>query len=162
MFSIEWGTMLYQLVLFIILFLLLRKYAFGPLMGVMQKRQEYVESQLAAAEKNRAEAEALLEEQRNVLQQARQEAQQIVERAKKQSEAEAEKILASAQQHAERMIEEARAEIEREKEKAVAELRDQVAGLSVLLASKIIEKELNEKEQAQEIEQFLKQVGDRL
>lgn len=159
---IEFGTMLFQVIMFLILLLVVRKFAMGPAMRVLEKRQENIETQIATAERNRAEAEALLEEQRKVLKNARDEAHQIVERAKKQSEVEAKQIMESANQRAERMIEDARSEINREKDKAVAALRDQVASLSVLLASKIIEKEMDQKQQQATIEQFMKQVGDRL
>lgn len=67
--------------------------------------------------------------------------------------------MAASQARAERMIEDAKLEINREKEKAIASVRDQVAGLSVLLASKIIEKEMSEAEQQDTIEQFMRQVG---
>ncbi|MBO8172011.1 MAG: F0F1 ATP synthase subunit B [Bacillaceae bacterium] len=154
--------MLFQVITFIILLLIVRKFAMGPAMSVLEKRQKHIEEQITTAEKNREEAQKLLEEQRAALKEARDEAHEIVERAKKQSEVEAKEILNSAKERADRMVEEARAEIEREKDKAVAELRDQVTSLSVLLASKIIEKELDEKQQQEVIDQFMKQVGDRL
>lgn len=156
------GTLLFQVVVFLVLLVLIRKYAMGPAMSVLEKRREQIENQILTAERSRSEAEALLEEQRKVLKEARDEAYLLVERAKKQSEIEAKEILDTAKQRSDRMVEEARTEITREKDKAVAELRNQVASLSVLLASKIIEKELSDREQQETIEQFMKQVGDRL
>lgn len=158
----EWGTMLFQVVVFLVLLWIVKKFAIGPAMGVLEKRQQQIENQISTAEKNRAEAETLLKEQKQALQQAREEAHQIIERAKKQSELEAKEILEAAQKRSERMIEEARAEITREKDKAVAELRDQVASLSVMLAAKVIEKELDQSQQQEVIDQFMEQVGDRL
>lgn len=160
--KIEWGTMLYQLLIFIVLLILLRIFAFKPLVGIMHKRQQYVEDQIQSAENDRQEAQTLLEEQRKVLQQAREEAQQLIERAKQQSQTEAEEIRKTAQANADRLLADARKEIEREKEKAVAELRDQVGTLSVMLASKIVDKELKEEDQEKDIQQFMQQVGDRL
>lgn len=160
--SLEFGTMLFQLVTFLILLVLVKKFAWGPAMSVLEKRQKHIENEILSAEKARQEAEQILAEQRAVLKQAREEAHAIVERAKKQSEIEAAEIIKGAEERSARMIEEAKNEINREKDKAVAALRDQVAGLSVLLASKIIEKEMSEQDQKETIDLFLKQVGDRL
>ncbi|MCK9906511.1 hypothetical protein MXD63_41795, partial [Frankia sp. Cpl3] len=86
----------------------------------------------------------------------------IIDRATKQASDEASRIAQEAQATAERMKADARAELSREVEKAKAELRDQMAGLSVLLAAKIIEKELDEAAQKATVDKFLAQVGDRL
>lgn len=157
--EIQLGTLLFQVVMFLILLALVSKFAMKPAMSVLQKRQEHIEGQIASAEKANAEAASLLEQQRAELKKVREEAQSILDRAKKQSDVEAQEIVAAAQERAERMIEEAKLEINREKEKAIASVRDQVAGLSVLLASKIIEKEMSQSEQQDTIEQFMRQVG---
>lgn len=159
---LEGGTLLFQVVLILILLALVSKFAMKPAMGILRKRQEHIENQIAAAEKANAESHAVLEEQRAELKKVREEAASILDRAKKQAEVEASEILAQSQQRAERLIEDAKIEINREKEKAISSVRDQVAGLSVLLASKIIEKEMTETEQQQTIDQFMRQVGEQL
>ncbi|MBN6187066.1 F0F1 ATP synthase subunit B [Aneurinibacillus sp. BA2021] len=151
--------MLFQVIMFLILLALVSKFALKPAMAVMQKRQEHIEEQIASAEKANAEAQSMIEQQRAELKKVREEAQGILERAKKQADVEGQEIIAASQARAERLIEEAKIEINREKEKALASVRDQVAGLSVLLASKIIEKEMSQAEQQDTIEQFMRQVG---
>ncbi|NGQ95558.1 F0F1 ATP synthase subunit B [Brevibacillus sp. SYP-B805] len=160
--SLELGTMLTQLIVFIILLLAVRKFAMGPIMAVMEKRRQHIENEIATAERSRQEAEALLAEQRRVLDEARSESKAILDRAAKQASDEAARIIAEAQATAERLKADASADIAREVEKAKAELRDQMAGLSVLLASKIIEKELDEAAQKEAVDKFLAQVGERL
>jgi F-type H+-transporting ATPase subunit b len=157
--SIEWGTMVFQLIAFIILMLLVSKYALRPMLNTMRQRQEHIDGQIKAAEKSRKEAEDLIKEQREALEKARLEAKEIIERAKAQKEREAEEIIAKAQERAESMIKEATNEIQREKEKALASLRDEVGALSVQLASKLIEKELDGKAQAELVGRYLEQVG---
>ncbi|WP_124728492.1 F0F1 ATP synthase subunit B [Staphylospora marina] len=157
--NLELGTMLFQLVAFLILMLLVSRFALRPMLNVMQKRQDYIEEQIRGAEKNRKEAEELLEKQREELNKARVEAREIIDRAKAQSEREAEEILKKAQERAERMIEEATIEIRREKEKALADLREEVAGLAVGVASKLLEKELDAKGQSRLVNSYLEQVG---
>jgi len=160
--SLEWGTLLFQLLVFLILLAIVRKFAMGPAIAVMEKRRQHIEKEITTAERNRQEAEALLAEQRRVLDEARLETKAIIERATKQATAEANRIVEEAKQSAETLKAQASAELAREVEKAKAELRDQMTGLSVLLASKIIEKELDEKAQKQSVDKFLQQVGDRL
>ncbi|RSL29683.1 ATP synthase F0 subunit B [Salibacterium salarium] len=157
-----WGDVVFSIVTFVILMLVLRKFAWGPIMNMMKQREEHVASEIETAEKNRQDAEKYVEEQRQELERAKDEAQSIIENAKKTSEKQGEDIIAQSRAEAERMKENALADIAREKEQAVAELREQVGSLSVMIASKIIEKELDEKEQEQLIEDYVKEAGDRL
>lgn len=154
------GDMLYQLVVFLILLALLSKFAWKPLMGIMKKREEHVASEIEAAEASRKEALQYLEEQRELVKQSRVEASQLIENAKKQGEAQREEIITQARAEAERVKESAKQEIVQEKEKAVAELREQVASLSVLIASKVIEKELSEADQEKLINEYIQEVGE--
>lgn len=162
MFSFSFGTMLFQVVAFLILLAIILKFGIRPMMNVMQKRQDHVDQEIEAAEKARQRQEQSVKEQKEALEEARNEAYQIVENAKKTAETQGDKMLENAKSQAERTLEEARSEIESEREKAVAALREQTAELSVMLASKIIEKELDQESQQAEIDQFIKQVGDRL
>ncbi|MDA3129963.1 F0F1 ATP synthase subunit B [Aliibacillus thermotolerans] len=148
--------------MFIILLLLLRKFAWGPIMNMMKEREEHIANEIDTAEKNRKEAEQYLEQQKEEINRAREEAQQIIETARKTSEVQGEEILSSARAEAERVKANALAEIEREKDLAVQELREQVGTLSVMIATKIIEKELDEKEQEKLIEEYVKEAGERL
>ncbi|MFV8826328.1 F0F1 ATP synthase subunit B [Alkalihalobacterium sp. APHAB7] len=160
--SINWFDAIYQLIMFFILMALLRKWAWGPIMNMMKQREEHIANEIDTAEKNRKDAVKYLEEQREAIKQARQEAQEIVENAKKLSAKQGEEIVATAKAEAERMKDSALAEIQREKEQAVSALREQVTSLSVLIATKVIEKELDEKQQDQLIQEYLKEVGEEL
>ena len=154
------GDIIVQLVCFIVLLALLRKFAWGPLIGIMKQREEHVASQIDEAEKTRAEAIQYLDEQRELLKQSRVEAQTLIDNARKQGDIQRDEIIATARTEAERLKENAKREIETEKEKAVTALREQVASLSVLIASKVIEKELTEADQDKMIQEYLKEAGD--
>jgi F-type H+-transporting ATPase subunit b len=160
--NIQWVSAVYQLAVFSILLVLLRKYAFGPIMDMMHKREEHVANQITSAEKNREEAEKYLVQQREEIKNARAEAQSIIANAKKLSEQHSEEMVKSTKLAAERMKESALAEIKREKELAVSALREQVATLSVLIATKVIERELDDAAQAKFIEDTLKEVDGKL
>lgn len=162
MLEFHWGTIIFQLVAILVLMLIVSKLAMKPMLNMMRKRQDHIENEINSAEQARKDAEASIEEQRKALEVARQEAHDIIENAKKQSDVEAQNIIKAAQERADRTVEQALEDIQNERDKAVATLRDEVADLSVLLASKVLEKEIDEKQHEKEIHQFMKQVGEKL
>ncbi|MFB4213549.1 F0F1 ATP synthase subunit B [Shouchella sp. JSM 1781072] len=159
---LDWGSALYQLFAFTLLMLLIAKFALKPLMGVMQKRQDMINDQIDSAERNRKEAEKMLEDQKDELKQARVEARELIENAKKVGEQQGRDIVREAKAEADRIQQQALAEIRNEKEQAVTALREQVASLSVLIAQKVIEKELDASEQDKLVQEYLKQAGEEL
>ncbi|WP_256759192.1 F0F1 ATP synthase subunit B [Cohnella sp. WQ 127256] len=159
--KIVWSNFFVQLVAFLILFLLLQRYAFKPLFGIMEKRRQMVQEQMEGAQKNRTEADQYIEEQKQALQQARKDAFEIVEQAKTMGSRQADEIVKAAQSESTRLKETAIRDIEAEKNKAIAELKAQVSGLSVLIASKIIEKQVDEQSQKQLVDQYLSKVGNK-
>lgn len=154
------GDMVVMLVFFLVLLVLLRKFAWGPLMGVMEEREKYVANEIEVAEENRKEAEVASAEATKQLNQTREEAQKMMEDARLAAVEQEQNIIAVARQEADRLKEVAQADIENEKEKAVQALQDQVASLSVLIASKVIEKEISAQDQEQLINEFIKEVGE--
>jgi len=158
--SFNGGDILFQLVMFIILMALITKFAWGPLMGIMKQREEHIANEIGAAEQSRTEAKKLLEEQRDLLKEARNEAQSLIESAKKQGDVQREEIIVAARAESERLKDSAKLEIEQQKEKAVAAIREQVASLSVLIASKVIEKELSAEDQEKLINEYIQEVGE--
>lgn len=149
------------IIAFLILYWLLSKYAFKPLFSVMEKRKELVMGQLQEAEQSRKQAADLMAQQKEALQQARKDAHEILEQTKATSSKQADEVIAAAKAETVRIKEEALRDIESEKNKAVAALRSQVSGMSVMIASKIIEKQIDEKTQEQLVDQYLKEVGDK-
>lgn len=157
---INYGDMFFQLIVFIVLLALLKKFAWGPLMGILKQREEHIANEINAAEESRLEAKKVLEEQRNLLKEARNEAQSLIENARKQGDIQREEIIATARGEAERLKEAAKVEIEQQKEKAVGAIREQVAHLSVLIASKVIEKNLSAEDQDKLINDYIKEAGE--
>jgi len=155
------GDILFQLVMFIILLALLKKFAWGPLMGIMKQREDHIANEINSAEQSRVEAQKLLDEQRSLLKEARNEAQTLIENAKKQGDVQREEIITLARSEADRLKESAKLEIEQQKEKAVAAIREQVATLSVMIASKVIEKELSAQDQEKLINDYIQEAGEK-
>lgn len=115
--AIPFGTIAYTLFIFLLLLVMLRKFAWGPLMGIMKEREEHVTNEIDAAERSNAEAKKLVEEQREMLKQSRVEAQELIERAKKQAVDQKDVIVAAAKEEAESIKASAVQEIQREKSK---------------------------------------------
>jgi F-type H+-transporting ATPase subunit b len=158
--SFNGGDVLATLVIFLILMALLKKFAWGPLMGIMQQREELVASEIEAAESARKETAKALEEQKTLLKEARTEAQAIIESAKKQGDVQREEIITAARTEATRLKESAVREIETEKEKAIAAVRDEVVSLSVLAASKVLGKEISEEDNSALIKETIAKAGE--
>ncbi|PXW82379.1 ATP synthase F0 subcomplex B subunit [Pseudogracilibacillus auburnensis] len=149
-----------MLFFFILLIYLVSKFAWGPVMDMMKKREEYVANEIETAEKSRAEAEKASKEAVEQLKQTKQEAQKIIEDARTAGIKQEQDIVTSAKKEAERIKISAQEEIQNEKEKALQALQDQVASLSVLIASKVIEKEISAQDQDKLIEEYIKEVGE--
>ncbi|MEK3789626.1 MULTISPECIES: F0F1 ATP synthase subunit B [Paenibacillus] len=158
----EWTSLVLALIAFGILYWLLDRYAFGPLFSIMEKRRELVQRQMKEAAETREQATAYVEEQKQALQQARQEAYEILEQSKQTGTRQAEQIIGEAREEATRLKDEAVRDIENERNKAVATLRNEVGRASVQIASKLIQKEVNESQVQEElVDKYLKEVGGR-
>lgn len=154
------GDIIATLAVFIILMLLLKKFAWGPLMGIMQQREELIASEIATAENSRQESQKMLEEQRSLLKEARTQAQEIVENAKKQGEVSRQDIISTARAEAGRMKDAAVQEIGNEREKAISAVREEVVALSLLAASRVLEKEISEEDNRQLINETIAKAGE--
>lgn len=154
------GSMIYMLVFFVVLLALLKKFAWGPLMDVMEEREKHVANEIEAAEESRKAAELAAKEAEERLQETRQEAMSIVEEAREAGTRQEREIIQAAREEAVRLKQAAKEDIQNEKDKAIQALQDQVASLSVLIASKVIEKEINEQDQEKLINDYIKEVGE--
>lgn len=158
--QVNLGDMIVTLLTFLLLLALLKKFAWGPLMGVMDKRAELIASEIETAEKNRMESEKMLAEQKAELKEASATAQSIVESARKQSEAQSAEMIEAAREEVNRMKASAELEIATAKEKAVAAVREEFVSLSVLAASKVLEKEISEDDNRALIEETIVKAGE--
>lgn len=160
--TIVWTNIVFSIVAFVILYILLSKYAFSKLFGIMEKRRELVLQQMDEAAKTREQAVAYVEEQKLALQKAREEAKQIIQQSQATSLNQADKLIDQAKVEASRLKDEAVRDIANEKNKAVEALRSELGSASVRIASKLLEKEVKaDGEQEQLVDQYLKEVGGR-
>ncbi|BAW90303.1 F0F1 ATP synthase subunit B [Staphylococcus capitis] len=159
--GVEWGTTIVTLVTFVILLALLKKFAWGPLKEVMDKRERDINKDIDDAEQAKINAQKLEEENRKTLKETQDEVQRILDDAKVQARKQHEEIIHEANVRANGMIETAQSEINSEKERALADINNQVSELSVLIASKVLRKEISEQDQKDLVEKYLKEAGDK-
>ncbi|MCM3499730.1 F0F1 ATP synthase subunit B [Staphylococcus capitis] len=159
--GVEWGTTIVTLVTFVILLALLKKFAWGPLKEVMDKRERDINKDIDDAEQAKINAQKLEEENRKTLKETQDEVQRILDDAKVQARKQHEEIIHEANVRANGMIETAQSEINSEKERALADINNQVSELSVLIACKVLRKEISEQDQKDLVEKYLKEAGDK-
>lgn len=149
----------WTLVAFIIVFLILKKFAFPRIMEALDQRNEKVEGDLKNAELTREEAEKMLAEYKAQLDEARTEAKKIMDEGKSLGENLRKETIEKAQEEANQLIKRAQEEIGREKEKAIKELQSQIADISIEVASKVIQKSLSKEEHGKLIDDYVAEVG---
>ena len=140
------ATLIFEIISFLILVAILGKYAYRPLMKFLDERSGQIKTDIEEAQKNRSEAEKNLALSQKELEQARKQALDIQETAKRQSEESKEKILKEAEEKTSSLMAQSRKDILQESEQAKINLRTFVAKTSVSIASKILKKEINEKD----------------
>lgn len=152
--------LIYALLSFGALFFVLAKFAFPPIVKMLEKREATIRESIERSEETRVEAERLLEDYKKQLAEARSEATQIIEQARKLGDDAKKKIEASARDEATALIARAREEIEAEKQKALIELTARVADISIGAASRVVEKSLSKEDHLKLIDDYVAQVGE--
>lgn len=155
------GLMFWTLLIFGIVFFVLSKFAFGPIMAAVKERELALEAAIAAAQADRDRAAALLSEHRMKLEAARDEAQQLIADGRKTSEVMRAEMLEATKQAQEALMERARRDIEAEKGAAIAELRREAIDLALAGASRVIEKNLDDAQNRTLVENYLGSIGTR-
>ncbi|MBC5838467.1 F0F1 ATP synthase subunit B [Flavobacterium muglaense] len=133
-------------IIFVVFFILLRKFAWKPILGAVQSREESINNALASAESARLEMLNLTASNERILQEARVERDALLKEAREMREKMIADSKAEAQAQGERMIEQAKTAIAAEKNAAMAELKSQVSTLSLDIAEKLLKNELSNKE----------------
>ena len=146
-------NLMIQLVIF-------KKLLLNPVKKVIAERKAKADSQIADAEKLRTEAEAMKAEYEQNLQNARTEANQIVAAAQKTAAARSEELLGEARAQAAALKQKAEADIAQERKKAVNEVKDEIGGMAMEIASKVVEREIKEADHQDLIDEFIKNVGE--
>ena len=150
------GLTLWTAITFLLLILVLSKYAFGPIVRMLDERERTIRDAIDQAKKEREEAERLLAQQKESLVKAQREAAELAKRSQQEMEAFRQQLTARARKEADDLVVTARKTIEEEKVKAVAQLRAEVADLAIAAAGRIVKSGLDEKAQRQLVDEYIR------
>lgn len=154
-FEVNFGLFFWTWVVFIVLFFVLKKFAWPPIVRLTEEREQTIKRQLDQAEQMNSDAKAALEEHKELLASAKDEAQKLIAEAKSFAETERDRLLAKTREEQEDMLERAKLEIAAERERAVAQLRREAVDLSLAAASKLIQQRLESEADRKIVEEYL-------
>jgi len=151
------GLFLWTILTFMVLFGLLARFAWKPLLAVLDRREEIIRQSLDDAEKAQHELQRLQQESKEILSKARVEAQSILAKTRSEAEQLKGEIRQKAKAQADSILRDAEKQIQVETEKAIAMLKSDVVDLSLVVASKLIRRNLSKEDNQSLIEESLKQ-----
>lgn len=157
-FALTGNVMFWTLVIFVILFIILAKFAFPPILGYAAAREKRIQDAIDAARRDREEAQKQLEEQRQAMLRARDEAQSVIADAQKAAERVRREMLDKARVEQEEILTRAKAEIEAERARAVDSLRREAVDLAIAAASNLMQKKMDAQEDRRVVTEFLANV----
>jgi len=149
------GLMLWTLLIFIGLFFILSRYAFGPITKAVEAREQALQDAIDQAKRDREEAARVLAEHRTQLEGARSEAQHIIAEGRAVGEKLRAEMLEETHKQQQELLERARHEIADERDRAIAQIREEAVDLAIAAASKVIEKNLDDSSNRELIEGYL-------
>ena len=156
---IPWTFIAQILNLFIQIYLI-KKYLFKPINEVLEKRRQLADKEIRDARTAQEEADSLKQQYESNLSNAHAEAAQIVSEAQKEAETKAEEMIRQAESTATNIKAKAEADIAQERKKAINQAKDEIGGLAMDIASKVVEKEIREEDHRKLIDEFINKVGE--
>jgi F-type H+-transporting ATPase subunit b len=157
--GIEPATIVVEMVGFVLLLVLLKRFLWSPVTGYLEQRQRDIAQTYDKVEQTRQEMERLRDEYEQRLANIEAEARAQIQQAVKEAQQVREQILAEARQQAEKMIRDAEEVIRYEREKALAEMRTQVVDLTLLATSRILQESVDDARHRKMVEDFIDQVA---
>ncbi|HYZ89893.1 MAG TPA: F0F1 ATP synthase subunit B [Myxococcales bacterium] len=153
--DINTALVLWTTVTFALLIVVLGKFAWGPILQMLETREKTIADAIESAKRERAEAEKAAADMHASLEKARAEAAELIRRNQQEVAAAKAQLMAEARKESEELLKQARATIEEERRTAVAELRSQVVDLAIEAAGKLLATQMDEKKQRQLVEEYL-------
>ena len=153
------GLFIWTIVTFLVLLALLAKFAWRPLLEALDRRQEAIRSSLDDAARARTELERLNQESAQIINRARAEADQIIVSSRADAERLREDVKQKARAEADAIVKSAERQIQLETARALQQIRTEAVDLSVMIASKLIQRNLTKEDNDRLIEEALRQVS---
>ena len=155
-------TAIFTLANTVALFLVLKKFLFKPVMKVISDRQKEIDDSLAEAEQAKQDAQVMRQEYEQKLSDATQTGERIVKEAVARGQAREEEIIRSANAEAAAIMDKAAADIAMEKKKALNDAKDEISGMAIAIAEKVVGRELSNTDHHKLIDDFINELGEQV
>lgn len=159
--QVDPGLYIWTIIIFLVLLFLLMKFAWKPLLAMLEKREDNIRQALLDAEKAREELANVKEDTEKLLNEARNESQAIVAAGKKNAERMKDEIIEKAQSKSDALLADAKKQINLEKDRAIVEVRAEVVNLSLQVAEKLIRKNLSKDDNLKLINESLSSIDQK-
>ena len=158
--SIAPWTIIFQILNLLLLMVLFKKYLFKPVTEILEKRQAEIEGHYQEAQQAETDAKAMKADYESKMAGARQEADRVIKTATESANAMSASIVEDARTQADQLKRRAQTEIDLERRRAFDEVKGELSGIALDIASQVIEREVNEKDHEAFIDEFIKNVGE--
>lgn len=158
--SIAPWTVIFQILNLLLLMVLFKKYLFKPVTEILEKRQDEIEGHYQEAQQAETDAKAMKADYESKMAGARQEADRVIKTATESANAMSASIVEDARTQADQLKRRAQTEIDLERRRAFDEVKGELSGIALDIASQVIEREVNEKDHEAFIDEFIKNVGE--
>ncbi len=157
--SPDTGTIFWTVITFILLMLILKRVAWGPILNTLENREKKIQTALDQAEEDRKQAEKYLQEQMALIEQAKKESAKIISDSREVAEKTKKEIVDQARQEAENLLKKAKQEIDMSKDAAISEIKKYAVDLSLLAAQKVVGESLDDDSQKELIKKYINQLS---
>ena len=158
--GVNFWTALFTLLNTLTIFFVARHFLFRPVMKIIKDRQKEIDGMYSDADTAKGEANAMRSEYQQKLADAQATSDRIVKEAVARGQSRHEEIIRQAQQEASAIMDKASADIELERKKAINDAKNEISGIAIAIAGKVVGRELNEKDQAALVDHFIDELGD--
>ena len=154
----ELGTYVWSLVIFLTVLFVLKKFAWNPLLDFLEEREKDIAESLKMAESAKTDLEKIKDESEKILNEAKKEGKTIVSDSKLRAEESANKILNDAKEKSSEFLDDAKSKIDIEKKRAIKEIKEEVVDLSLELATKVLQRNINDEDNSKFVKSSLEAV----
>ena len=158
--GVNFWTALFTLLNFLILFVVAKRFLIGPILAIIESRQKEIDDMYSEAGNAKDHALALEEEYKQKLSAATETGERIVKEAVARGQAREDEIIRNANAEASAIMDKAAADIAQEKKKALNDAKDEISGMAIAIAEKVVGRELNAADQADLVDSFIAQLGE--
>ena len=160
--GVDFWTALFTLLNFLAVLIVGKKFLWGPVMKIIQDRQKEIDDMYSEADSARSNAKAMEEDYKEKLAVASQTGERIVKEAVARGQAREEEIIRTANAEANAIMDKAAADIAMEKKKAINDAKDEISGMAMAIAEKVVGRELNAADQSKLVDDFINGLGDQV